>query len=195
MTYDYVMAVNKLNLAGLLIFIGVAEFLLLMLIAEALYPGYSVSRNYISDLGVGPVALIFNSSIIIMGILLIIAAALIWRLSRVFAITIALTGIGAAGVGIFPETTHIIHLIFALIAFLFASISSYPTIRISRSLGRVLWPILGTMGLIALILYVMHAYLGLGPGGMERMIVYPNLIWAMAFAAELMNYPHPSQKT
>ncbi len=185
-----------MSVAGLLIFIGVAEFLLLMLIAEALYPGYSVSRNYISDLGVGPTAIIFNSSIIIMGLLLIIAAVLIWGLSKVFAVTIALTGIGAMGVGIFPETIHPFHLIFALIAFLFASISSYPTIKISRSPGRALWPILGTISLIALILYIMHMYLGLGPGGMERMIVYPNLIWALAFSAELMNYqqPKPSQK-
>ncbi len=183
-----------MSVAGLLIFIGVAEFLLLMLIAEALYPGYSVSRNYISDLGVGSTAVIFNSSIIIMGLLLIIAAVLAWGLSRIFAITIALTGIGAMGVGIFPETIHPFHLIFALIAFLFASISSYPTIRISRSPGRVLWPILGTVGLIALILYILNMYLGLGPGGMERMIVYPNLIWALAFAAELMNYPSQRSK-
>ncbi|GAB6946933.1 hypothetical protein JCM16161A_10630 [Vulcanisaeta sp. JCM 16161] len=90
-------------------------------------------------------AVIFNSSIIIMGLLLIIAAVLVWGLSKVFGATIALIGIGAMGVGIFPETIHPFHLIFALIAFLFASLSSYPTIRISRSPGRVLWPILGTM--------------------------------------------------
>ncbi len=193
------MGINRPSTAGgLLIFIGVAEFLLLMLIAEALYPGYSVSRNYISDLGVGPTAILFNSSIIIMGLLLVIAAILVWGLSKVFAVTIALTGIGAMGVGVFPETVHPFHLIFALIVFLFASISSYPTIKISRGgPGRALWPILGTVGLLALILYIMHMYLGLGPGGMERMIVYPNLIWALVFSAELMNYqqPKPSQKT
>ncbi len=85
------MSINRLNVAGgLLLFIGVAEFLLLMLIAEAIYPGYSVSRNYISDLGVGPTAVLFNSSIIIMGLLLVIAAILVWGgLSKVFAITIA----------------------------------------------------------------------------------------------------------
>ncbi len=48
----------------------------------------------------------------------------------------------------------------------------------------------------SLILYIMHMYLGLGPGGMERMIVYPNLIWALAFSTELMNdqQPKPSRK-
>nr|WP_243666344.1 DUF998 domain-containing protein [Vulcanisaeta sp. JCM 16159] len=90
--------INQVKIAGLLIDIGIAEFLLSMLVAEAIYPGYSVSRNYISDLGVGPTAIIFNTSIIVMGLLLIIAAVLLYRLNKVFAITIALTGIGAAGV-------------------------------------------------------------------------------------------------
>ncbi|MFB6469711.1 MAG: DUF998 domain-containing protein [Vulcanisaeta sp. AZ3] len=187
---------NKINTAGLILFIGVAQFLLAMIIAEALYPSYSVSHNYISDLGVGPVAPIFNTSIIIMGILLIIAAILLGIgqkglpivLTRVLPITLGLAGIGAMGVGIFPETIHPYHLISALIVFLFSSISSYPTIKISRSPGKILWPILGTMGLIALILFITGTYLGLGPGGMERMITYPNLIWALAFGTELMNY-------
>jgi hypothetical membrane protein len=179
--------VDRVNIAGLLVIIGVIEFLLAMLVAEALYPGYSVSMNYISDLGVGRTAIIFNSSIIVMGLLLIIASALLTQQSKALATTIALTGIGAAGVGIFPETVHPFHLIFALIAFLFASISSYPAARISRSPGKALWPVLGTMGLIALALYITGTYLGLGPGGMERMIVYPNLLWALGFGTELMN--------
>ncbi|PLC63609.1 hypothetical protein B7L70_11415 [Vulcanisaeta sp. EB80] len=187
---------DRVNIAGLLGIIGVIEFLLAMLVAEALYPGYSVSMNYISDLGVGRTAIIFNSSIIVMGLLLIIASALYPQLSKALATTIALTGIGAVGVGIFPETVYQIHVIFALIAFFFASISSYPAARISRGPGRVLWPVLGTMGLIALALLITGTitgtYLGLGPGGMERMIVYPNLLWALGFGTELMN---PQKKT
>jgi len=34
-----------------------------MMMAEALYSGYSARDNYISDLGVGPSALVFNSSV------------------------------------------------------------------------------------------------------------------------------------
>ena len=45
----------------------------------------------------------------------------------------------------------------------------------------VFWVILGTLGLISLILYVPGIYLGLGKGGMERLIVYPNLLWALGF--------------
>jgi hypothetical membrane protein len=45
--------VDRVNIAGLLVIIGVIEFLLAMLVTEALYPGYSISMNYVSDLGVG----------------------------------------------------------------------------------------------------------------------------------------------
>ncbi|WP_069807807.1 DUF998 domain-containing protein [Vulcanisaeta thermophila] len=177
---------DRARISGLLIFIGVSEFLLLMLISEVLYPGYSVHTNYISDLGVGPTALIFNSSIVVMGVMLIIASILLARLSKYLMVTLLLTGIGAAGVGIFNEHLHPYHLIFALMAFLFSSISSYTAYPLSKAPGRYLWVVLGTMGLIALALFIMGVYLGLGPGGMERMIVYPNMIWALGFSGELM---------
>lgn len=37
--------------AGALIFTGAVQFVIGMLLAEFLYPGYSASGNYISDLG------------------------------------------------------------------------------------------------------------------------------------------------
>jgi len=62
--------------------------------------------------------------------------------------------------------------------------------------------VLGAMTLTALILfsagiiasgsltstnaYNSSFYLGLGPGGMERMIVYPSLMWLGAFAGHLL---------
>ncbi|MEM4141260.1 MAG: DUF998 domain-containing protein, partial [Nitrososphaeria archaeon] len=54
--------------AGSLIFWGSAQFILFMIVAEALYPGYNISFNYISDLGVGPSASIFNSSVFLLGL-------------------------------------------------------------------------------------------------------------------------------
>ncbi len=44
---------NKNSIAGIALFIGVFEFTMFMIISEALRPTYSVSTNYISDLGVG----------------------------------------------------------------------------------------------------------------------------------------------
>ena len=61
---------NKM-LAGLLIFVGTAAFFSGIILSEALYPGYHVTQ-VISDLGVGPTAWLFNSTISIFGIFLII---------------------------------------------------------------------------------------------------------------------------
>ena len=43
---------NNKTIAGALLFVGGLQFTLGMIVAEAVYPNYSVSRNYISDLGV-----------------------------------------------------------------------------------------------------------------------------------------------
>jgi len=45
------MAYSREKVAGMLFFVAAAQFVLGLAIAEALYPGYSVSENYISDLG------------------------------------------------------------------------------------------------------------------------------------------------
>ena len=39
---------------------------------------------------------------------------------------------------------------------------------------------LGGLTLVSLALFVLGIYLGLGPGGMERMIVYPVILWGRA---------------
>lgn len=137
--------------AGLLIgiFVG-GQFLLFMIVAEALYPGYSVSHNYISDLGgVGRTAPVFNTSIILLGLALIAASVLMDSQPLPFRVLIALSGIGAAGVGIFPETTGIPHTIFSLIVFLFASLAPLALLRAGRRPAVFLWTAFGLVGLIA----------------------------------------------
>jgi hypothetical membrane protein len=61
----------KGTLAGVLFFTATTQFILCLIIAEALYPGYSVSSNYISDLGFDPPAIIFKSSVSFLGALLL----------------------------------------------------------------------------------------------------------------------------
>ena len=183
------------RLAGALVFVGAAQFMILMIVAEAIYPNYSVSQNYISDLGnyqlapSTPHAIIFNSSIIVMGLLLIIGGLLLWSddlRSRLLSIFVVLSGIGAAGVGVFPETSpYHLHTAFSLIVFLFASLASYPATFYRRGSSPA-WAVLGTIGLVALFLFIAGVYVGLGKGGMERMIAYPNLLWSLGFSASLM---------
>ncbi|NON62768.1 DUF998 domain-containing protein [Acidianus sp. RZ1] len=174
------------NVASWLVFIGVTQFILLLIVAEALYPGYSISNNYISDLGVGKTALIFNTSISILGITLIIAG-IVYTTKLPFRVTLTLTGLGALGVGLFPETTGDPHLLSALVTFLFSGISSYTALPTIKTPLKYFFPILGTMGLLSLFLFITHNYAGIGEGGIERMIVYPNLIWALGYSSSKLS--------
>ncbi len=177
------------KLAGILIFVGAAEFMLSMLVSEAIRPSYSVSTNYISDLGVGSSAPIFNSSIIVLGITLALGAYLLMRGldSRIFPVLIFLTGVGAAGVGIFPETTGAPHLLFALVAFLFGGLAAIYSYRLTGSTFGYLSIVLGLLSLMALILYSTGHYGALHKGGMERLIVYPTILWALGFGGYLQS--------
>jgi len=172
---------NK-KVAGFLLLVGAVQFVLGMIISEALYPGYSTSNNYISDLGVGPSALIFNSSIFLLGALIVAGAYFVQRAfnSKLFSILLAVTGIGAMGVGIFTEHFGVTHTVFSLITFLFAGISIIVSYKFERPPLSYLSIILGAASLVSLVLFGSGVYLGLGKGGMERMIAYPVLLGAIS---------------
>lgn len=183
------MKIQGNRLAGILIAFGIVQFMMLMLLAEIIYPHYSVSTNYISDLGVGSTALLFNSSIILFGLLLIIAAYVSKETlkSRSMWILIAIVGVAAIGVGAFPETTGIPHYTFALISFAGGAITAINSARILKGLIRPLVVLLGGISLVALIIAVgFHTTLGLGNGGMERMIAYPVFLWTLLFGGYLL---------
>src|SRR2546422_543001 len=172
--------------AGLLLFVGTAQYLIIgLIIAEAVYPdppGYSVSKNAISDLGVAPALPVFNPSVILLGLIVL---AIAWFLFRAFrdrplSIVAALAGVGAIAVGIFTED------------FVFIALSAILTMRVVRPPFQYISVILGVISLIALGLYIPKTYLGLGPGGMERMIVYPIAVWGLAFGGYLFALPPSS---
>ena len=180
---------------GILIVVASIQFILAMTISEALYPQYSVSANYISDLGeplqAGPVAYIFNSSILLLGLLTVISAYLIQRIFdyKVFSTFLVLTGIGAMGVGLFPESFRILHTIASFITFFFGALSTIASYKLQKRPLSYLAIILGLLSLLALILFGLGIYLGLDKGGMERMIAYPILLWAIGFGAHLIGSP------
>ena len=47
--------------------------------------------------------------------------------------------------------------------------------------------LMGMIGLIAFALFISEFFLGLGAGGMERMITYPLLLWVIGFGGNLMS--------
>ena len=183
--------------AGVLIIVGVMVFMFGWHVAEFLYPGYSVSQNFISDLGatcrngvcdvVEPSATIFNSTVSFLGLMLILSSYFIQKAFRKTYVTIliAVTGLGALGVGIFPETAGILHTLFSLITFAGAGLAILSATKIVKGPVRILSIILGLATLTSLTLFATKNYLGLGPGGMERLIVYPALMWALIFGGHL----------
>jgi hypothetical membrane protein len=185
------------RVAGALLFIGAVQFLIGMHLAEFLYPGYSVSGNYISDLGATcrttcviyqPTAIIFNTSVILFGILVVVSSYFIWREFHIYLIPIlfGMSGIGAVGVGLFPETAGVVHLIVSFITFFFGGLAVIATCKLAKAPFSY-FSVLGIMSLIALALYILEIFLGLGPGGMERMIAYPLLLWVIGLGGYFMS--------
>jgi hypothetical membrane protein len=132
--------------------------------------------------------MIFNSSVFLMGLLILIGAYFVRRAFnfKLLTLLLILTAIGAMGVGVFTENSGNAHPIVSLIAFLFGGLSSIASYRLLKRPFSVIAVILGLMALGALGLFGAQIYLGLGVGGMERMIVYPILMWGAGFGGYLL---------
>jgi hypothetical membrane protein len=186
--YKYWLGYVLRKIAGLLFLVGASQFIVCMIMAEALYPNYSTANNFISDLGVGPSAILFNSSIIVFGLMVLGGSYCMWRVyrSKVLTILLLLAGIGATGVGIFTENAGSIHRVVSLIAFLFGGLSAIYAYKVEKFPLNYVSVVMGLAGLIALVLFVTENFLELGNGGMERMIAYPIVLWAIGFGGYLI---------
>ncbi len=187
------------KVAGTLLLVGGTQFVIFLIIAEAVYPGYSISANYISDLGVWgrTSAFFFNSSIMIFGLTVMASSYFINKnfKNRIIAVLVALAGTGSLGVGIFPENTFLVngipvlHSLFALLAFLFGGVSAISFFWVTKPPFRYLSAMLGVATLTALVLFLMTSSsggLGIGAGGMERMIAYPTILGLISFGGYLL---------
>lgn len=154
------------KIAGIILLIGCLQFLLVVNLAETQYPGYSTAINTLSDLGgtaaVGPWAAIYNLSTILLGILFLAAVYLILKSGgcRLFSSCLAILGICAVGVGIFPEYTGGIHLLFALFAFIFGSLAVLFSYRLGLNIPMIIVSLV--IGLISLLTILSQLFLGFG---------------------------------
>jgi len=198
------MAYSREKVAGMLFFIAATQFLLGITISEALYPGYSVSDNYISDLGIGPSAVIFNSSAFLLGLLLLVGTYFLRHVSEFKTVNtmLFLMAVGAMGVGVFTKHYRTAHGAVATMAFFFAGLSAISSFKVLKKPLSLISIILGAMTLGALALfsggmitsgsltsdvaYDSSFYMGLGPGGMEHLIIYPALMWLAGFSWHLV---------
>ncbi len=186
------MQVNYRRFSGALAFVGASQFSVALIVAEALYPGYSVSKNVISDLGVGSTALLFNSSVFLLGVMVFASAYFARRAfgSLLFAFLAGAAGLGVIGVGVFPETIRPLHQIVSIIGFIFAGLAAITSFKFQRQPLNYISVLMGLLSLGAFLLFFNRTFLELGPGGMERMIVYPVLLWALGFGGYLLGSSH-----
>jgi hypothetical membrane protein len=192
--FTYMMIYSNGKVAGIFFFIAASQFILGLVVAEALYPGYSISTNYISDLGVGPSSTIFNVSIFLVGLLSIIGTYFLHRAfhDRVITLLLTIAALAAMNVGIFTENSEPMHTIASAFVFLFGGLSATVSYRLMKHPFSIIVIILGMMSLFASIFFIGKNYLGLGVGGMERMIAYPILIWMIGAGGFLVAFSEKS---
>jgi hypothetical membrane protein len=183
------MKYSEAKTAGTLLFVATTQFALMLLVSETLVSSYSVSSNYISDLGVKSTSyMIFNSSVFIMGLFILIGAIFLQKAFGYKTLTtlLILTSIGTMGVGLFTENSGSVHILVSALAFLFGGFSSIASYKLVKQPFSFLAIVLGGVSLTALILFATGIYGCLGAGGMERMILYPILMWGTGFGGFLI---------
>jgi hypothetical membrane protein len=199
------------SLGSILWVLSFQYFLVQIVVASNWLGSYSVSKNTISDLGntgcgiyankfvCSPLHLYMDISFVVLGITMIIGSFLIAksykkRQAKLGFAFMALAGIGTIIVGLFPENTiTAAHIIGASLPFIFGNLAMIVFSFYLKKLGksfRVYSFASGLLGLCALILFVSHTYLGLGIGGMERIVAYPQTIWLIAFGIRALMKTH-----
>jgi hypothetical membrane protein len=185
--------------SGLLLALGAGQFMVMMMLLEAVAPGYSMHDNAISDLGTIPeTRLFFNASLFVIGLMNLVAGYFLYGSlgDKILLTVFCLGGIGAMGAGLVPLDSPLgVHGIFAFLAFLFLNIEA---IMVGLKLHWALKAISVLSGMVGLIFLVVMLLVdsgtidvsgSIGHGGVERMIAYPALIWMMIFGGYLMAKP------
>ncbi len=80
-----------------------------------------------------------------------------------------------------------IHLGISIVSFFAAGLAPFATLRLQTPPFRYFSISVGVVSFAAAALLSMDYTLGLAYGGMERVIAYPTILWAVGFGAYLMN--------
>lgn len=190
--------------ASAIYLVAVVQFVLIMGIAQAAYPGYSDVRNAISDLGApstSPFHLLFDASAILLGALGLSATYLIrtslkpGRMRSGGLGVLGVAGLGAVLVGVFPEgSPDGLHTIVSGITFVASGICllllAAAMLRDTRWDGLRLYT--AVSGLVTLGAVVALVRVGTGSaefGLIERIVVGPILLWLAVISVHLLRIP------
>ena len=165
------------------------------MLAASIAPGYDFNAAAISDLGViTDTALLFNVSLLAVGVLNIMGGYLWYRSHRkawILALFV-LAGLGAIGAGLFPLDSVGPHGLFALLAFVAFNLEAIAVAAVVTGPIRALSVLAGVVGLVFVVLMAFgdsgdaSAFGAIGHGGTERMIVYPVMVFMLALGGYLM---------
>jgi hypothetical membrane protein len=188
---------NPTTIAGFCFLIGGVQWFLGMLAAESWYEGYSSRIDYVSDLGTGPTALIYNTSVFLLGAFVVLGTFFYYKStkSRLFSILLTICGIGAMGVGIFPANLQPMHSFATLLAILFGGFAALASYTQSTKPMSIIGTSLGLMSLILAIVFLPYlglpfgsteTFLGIAKGSLERWAINPILAWIIAFGGYML---------
>ncbi len=183
-------------------------FAVQVVVAAAWKHPYDWAGNAISDLGntgcarysgrpvCSPLHLLMNASFVLLGLSMFAGAVLIGRrLADRASVRAGFAGLGLAGlgtvlVGLFPENTiGALHQAGAALPFVLGNLGVLLLGVFLEHLPtgvRALTLAAGAIGLVGLALFLVHAYLGIGLGGMERVAAYPQDVWLIVLGAQLL---------
>lgn len=203
---------RSVRLGGVLIAIGVLQFVVAMAWVQSRYGGYSLLTNYISDLGntsTSPLPMVFNVSVMLLGVFALLGILFSWsgyprggaRVVGLFLLLIA--SVSAILVGLFPENVNPpVHDLVSLMVFLSGGLG---LVILSAGMGeRTLWSAyrwpsltLGLVTLVSLAYYAPTQQNGTtwDPGLIERLIVAPILVWGFVAGLHSMRLPRFSPST
>ncbi len=186
---------------------SIQYFLIQILVAQQWSPSYSLTRDTISDLGntscgtfnarfvCSPLHDLMNVSFVMLGIAMMLGSAFTFhqvpkiRSATIGLASMALSGIGVVMVGIFPENSiSALHGLGAAIPFVMGNVA---VIILGDSLNlpvplRIYSFLSGACGLLALVSYASSHYLGLGEGGIERAVAYPQTVWLIVIGVYML---------
>jgi hypothetical membrane protein len=133
---------------------------------------------------------------LVTGAVVVLSAYLLYRAldRRGFPLVLAVFGVGAFGVGVFPGNVTPWHGIFALLTFFAGGIAVVLSSRVVSRPFSFLCGLFGGISLLVLVsVFVFGLVIGgphplefLGGGGIERWVVYPLIIWLPAFGGYLL---------
>ena len=192
------MRYDSLNIGGVLYIVAIFQFFIFELVSETLYPGYSVANNYISDLGATcvnppstascivhqPSATIFDTSLLLLGLLLFVGTFLVYYGTRKkpYFIVTSVADIAILLAGVFPENTGWIHADISVILFPLAGTSLILAWTIVKeSAFRYLIVAFGVLTLF----FNSFSVSAVGVGGSERLLVLSILSGILALGGYL----------